>query len=108
MTSFPMTPAQAERADTFAVIASTEVNMLSPTERKTLHQRVADTYAMVDERDRLRVRVAELEKQHEAVFALHRKHDDSDHCVADDEMWPCDTRTTLGDESTAEKSRVEQ
>ncbi|MGW5929309.1 hypothetical protein ACWF2L_24120 [Streptomyces anulatus] len=108
MTSTPFTPAQAERAGTFAVIASTEVNMLSPMEREALHQRVADMYAMVDERDRLRVRVAEMEKQHAAVFALHRKHDDSDHCVADDKMWPCDTRTTLGDDSAAEKSRVDQ
>jgi hypothetical protein len=30
-----------------------------------------------------------------AVLALHRKHTDSDHCFADDEQWPCQTRTLL-------------
>lgn len=100
MISTPITPAQAERADTFAVISSTEVNMLSLMERETLHQRIADMCARVDERDRLRARVAELEKQHAAVFVLHRKHDDPGHCVADDETWPCDSRT--------EKAPVEQ
>ncbi|MFB7007853.1 hypothetical protein [Streptomyces sp. NPDC056287] len=46
--------------------------------------------------DRLRAQVAELEAQHAAVLALHRKHNDSDHCFADDETWPCNTRTALG------------
>ncbi|MFG2540619.1 hypothetical protein ACGFU4_35815 [Streptomyces sp. NPDC048511] len=41
-------------------------------------------------------RVAELEAQRDAVLALHRKHSDSDHCFADDETWPCQTRTALG------------
>ncbi|MFD3740496.1 hypothetical protein [Streptomyces sp. NPDC058629] len=40
-------------------------------------------------------RVADLEAEREAVLALHRKHDDSDHCFADDETWPCQTRTAL-------------
>ncbi|MGV9579769.1 hypothetical protein ACWDRZ_24260 [Streptomyces sp. NPDC003509] len=42
-----------------------------------------------------RARVAELEAEREAVLALHRKHTDSDHCFADDETWPCQTRTAL-------------
>ncbi len=46
--------------------------------------------------DALRARVAELEAQAAAVLALHRKHDDSEHCFADDETWPCNTRTALG------------
>lgn len=29
------------------------------------------------------------------VLALHRKHADSDHCFADDEAWPCQTRMLL-------------
>ncbi|MEU0102434.1 hypothetical protein [Streptomyces sp. NPDC006267] len=42
------------------------------------------------------MRIAELEAQHAAVLALHRKHTDSEHCHADDETWPCNTRTALG------------
>ncbi|MFF2964297.1 hypothetical protein ACFVT1_36645 [Streptomyces sp. NPDC057963] len=43
----------------------------------------------------LRARVAELEAQQAAVLALHRKHADSNHCFADDETWPCNTRAAL-------------
>lgn len=50
----------------------------------------------------LKKRVAELEAQRAAVLALHRKRDDSAHCVADDETWPCPTRTTLGASSETE------
>ncbi|MEV6102672.1 hypothetical protein [Nocardia sp. NPDC051981] len=46
-------------------------------------------------RRELRARVAELEAQQAAVLALHRKHADSDHCFADDETWPCNTRAAL-------------
>ncbi|MEU8740539.1 hypothetical protein [Streptomyces halstedii] len=55
-----------------------------------------DQAVLLAEVDRLRARVAELEAQHAAVIALHRKHDDSEHCFADDEQWPCNTRTALG------------
>ncbi|MEV7112393.1 hypothetical protein [Streptomyces anulatus] len=48
------------------------------------------------ENARLRARVAELEARHAAVLSLHRKHSDSEHCFADDETWPCNTRTALG------------
>ncbi|MFF6904562.1 hypothetical protein ACFY9Q_01300 [Streptomyces sp. NPDC012389] len=51
--------------------------------------------------DRLRARVAELEAQHAAALALHRTYDDSAHCVADDEPWPCTTRTALGQSAPA-------
>ncbi|WP_432077816.1 hypothetical protein [Streptomyces sp. YPW6] len=68
MTDTPMTPTDAERADTFAVIASTETSTLSPMERETLHQRVTDLYALADEVDRLRTRVAELEALKPARF----------------------------------------
>lgn len=40
-------------------------------------------------------RVAQLQAERDAVLALHRKHTDSDHCFADDETWPCQTRTAL-------------
>ncbi|MER8266475.1 hypothetical protein ABT007_20005 [Streptomyces griseus] len=50
----------------------------------------------------LRARVAQLEAQRAAVLALHRKHDDSAHCVADDETWPCLTRSALGASSETE------
>lgn len=40
-------------------------------------------------------KAAELYAQRAAVLALHRKHTDSDHCFADDEAWPCQTRTLL-------------
>ena len=46
--------------------------------------------------DRLRAQVTELETRRTAVLERHRKHDDSDHCFADDEAWPCQTRTALG------------
>ncbi|MFE7754273.1 hypothetical protein [Streptomyces sp. NPDC057429] len=39
--------------------------------------------------------VGPLEAQRVAVLALHRRHNDSDHCFADDEMWPCQTRGVL-------------
>ena len=55
-----------------------------------------DVPALLAEVDRLRARGAELEAQRAAVLALHRKHDDSDHCFIDDEAWPCQTRTALG------------
>ncbi|MFG2670814.1 hypothetical protein [Streptomyces sp. NPDC048445] len=43
---------------------------------------------LTPEANRLRAQVA-------AVLALHRKHTDSDHCFADDEQWPCQTRSLL-------------
>ncbi|MFE2930667.1 hypothetical protein [Streptomyces sp. NPDC059278] len=57
---------------------------------------VAAVRLLTAERDALRARIAELEAKQAAVLALHRKHTDSDHCFADDETWPCNTRTALG------------
>ncbi|MDK0525055.1 hypothetical protein [Streptomyces sp. ML-6] len=59
---------------------------------KALHE-IALTLAA--EVEQLRARGDELEAQRAAVLALHRKHADSNHCFADDEMWPCNTRAAL-------------
>lgn len=60
--------------------------------RTTLEQRNKHARELIQ----MRARVAELETQRAAVLALHRKHTDSNHCFADDEAWPCQTRTALG------------
>ncbi|MEV0917897.1 hypothetical protein AB0I93_27015 [Streptomyces sp. NPDC049967] len=59
--------------------------------RTTVEQRNEHVRELV----RLRAQVAELATQQAAVLALHRKHVDSDHCFADDEQWPCQTRSLL-------------
>ncbi|WP_326592783.1 hypothetical protein [Streptomyces brevispora] len=48
----------------------------------------AEQLTLLAEVDRLRAQVA-------AVLGLHRRHTDSDHCFADDEAWPCQTRALL-------------
>ncbi|MEU1088945.1 hypothetical protein ACFYPN_16130 [Streptomyces sp. NPDC005576] len=96
MTTTPMTPdAALTRLRQYGEHTSTwSTATYNDGTEKALHE-IALTLAA--EVDRLRARVAELEAQRAAVLALHRKHDGTDHCFADDEAWPCNTRTTLAD-----------
>jgi hypothetical protein len=115
MTDTPMTPDREQE------IRQQLADLLYSTYGQQDHHR---TYAIADmvmpvvlaavrtETDRLHARVAELEAQRSAVLALHRKHGDSEHCFADDEAWPCNTRTTLttgqeADAATAEHHVVD-
>lgn len=46
--------------------------------------------------DDAQARITELERQRDAVLALHQRREDHIVCAYDDEIWPCPTATALG------------
>ncbi|PVE04639.1 hypothetical protein [Streptomyces scopuliridis] len=56
---------------------------------------------LLEENERLRARVAELEQLAVAARALHVQYPDSEHCQHDGESWPCPTVEALNAHNTA-------